>query len=117
MKSYKYWAEDEIDKILREYKEKDTEVLAKELGRSKGSIATKYYDTIKQRGIELKKKQKITNKNYGKVMQVFIRKYCFRCKSEMVVAELINTWGQVFTALVCPECGRFYSKYREFRGK
>jgi len=50
-------------------------------------------------------------------MQVFIRKYCFRCKSEMVVAELINTWGQVFTALVCPECGRFYSKYREFRGK
>jgi len=44
-------------------------------------------------------------------------KKCFRCSSEMVIVELVDTWGQVFTALACPECGRFYSKYKEFKGE
>ena len=104
MKSYKYWAEDEIDKILREYKEKDTEVLAKELGRSKGSIATKYYDTIKQRGIELKKKQKITNKNYRKVNK------CPICGGKRInqVSTIVGT--NCITVNYCLSC------FHEFTG-
>ncbi len=44
-------------------------------------------------------------------------KICFRCHSEMVLVTLVDIWGQAYTAIACPECGRFYSRYKEFRGK
>ena len=101
MKDYKYWTEAEIEKLLREYRNKDIEVLAKEMGRSEGSITAKYYNTVKERGVKIKKKPKITNKNYRKAnrcpmcggrkinkVQTFINQccvdvnYCIECSRE-----------------------------------
>lgn len=43
-------------------------------------------------------------------------KKCFRCGNEMIIVELVDTWGKVYKGIVCPECGRFHSKHRRFWG-
>lgn len=44
-------------------------------------------------------------------------KKCFRCGNLMVDVKLVNRKGKTYKAIVCPECGRFHSKHKEFRGR
>lgn len=45
----KHWSEEDEKKLLAEYKTKDKEVLAKQLGRSLSSIYNKYVDLVNER--------------------------------------------------------------------